>query len=232
MNRDCRGITVKLVKIFMLTGLALAALSASAQELNYVNDILVITLRSGPGNQYQIIKTIPSGTEMAVLERPNQEYAKVRLTKDGTEGWVLTQYLTSKPVARQRLAAAEARLAKVEEQNQKLNEELAALRQSHGSLEKDAAALRDQYDSEQKRLARLQEVSARPLQLEAENKELKQQNITLSKNLDILTQENNALQDRSERDWFVAGAGVLLVGMIVGLIVPKLRLRKKNSWEL
>jgi len=39
------------------------------------------------------------------------------------------------------------------------------------------------------------------------------------------------LKDRSEREWFVRGAGVVIVGILIGLIVPRLKLRKKSSWD-
>jgi len=46
-----------------------------------------------------------------------------------------------------------------------------------------------------------------------------------------LLQENQSLKDRTARDWFMVGAGVILLGMIIGLIIPRIRWRKKSSWD-
>ena len=53
---------------------------------------------------------------------------------------------------------------------------------------------------------------------------------SLEKELQLIQQENQSLKDRSQREWFIAGAGVLLGGMLLGLIIPKLRWRKKSGW--
>ena len=53
---------------------------------------------------------------------------------------------------------------------------------------------------------------------------------TLEKELQLLHQENQSLKDRSQREWFIAGAGVLLGGLLLGLIIPKFSWRKKSSW--
>jgi SH3 domain protein len=47
--------------------------------------------------------------------------------------------------------------------------------------------------------------------------------------LNNVQQENENLRDRTARDWFIVGAGVVLVGIIIGLIIPKIRFRKKKS---
>ena len=73
-------------------------------------------------------------------------------------------------------------------------------------------------------------MAAQPILLDKQNRELKQQNVSLEKELQLIQQENQVLKDRSQREWFIAGAGVLLGGMLLGLILPKLRWRKKSGW--
>ena len=68
------------------------ALPAQAQT-RYVSDKLVITFRTGPGNQFNIVRNLTSGNRVEVLEELADEgYTHVRLP-DGSEGYVLTQYL-------------------------------------------------------------------------------------------------------------------------------------------
>ena len=70
-----------------------------AEKSVYVIDQITITLRAGQGTQHQILRTLPSGTPMEVL-RVNEDsgYSQVR-TKDGVEGWVLSQYLIDEPTS-------------------------------------------------------------------------------------------------------------------------------------
>ena len=45
-----------------------------------------------------------------------------------------------------------------------------------------------------------------------------------------LAQENETLRDRTARDWFMVGAGVVVLGILIGLILPRLRIRRRSSW--
>lgn len=47
---------------------------------------------------------------------------------------------------------------------------------------------------------------------------------------DLLKIEIDQVRSGSSRDWFFAGAGVLLAGILVGLIAPRLRRRRRSSW--
>ena len=201
-----------------------------AQDYQYVSDELIITMRTGQGNQYQILKTLPSGTRLEVLEI-NEEtgYTQIRLA-DGTEGWVLTRFLTKEPIAREKLAATQSKLQRLTNQNDALKEELASLKKTAAELEAERTTLVSQNETAKTELERLNQVAAQPIQLDKQNRDLKQQNVSLEKELQLLQQENQVLKDRSQRDWFIAGAGVLLGGMLLGLILPKLRWRKKSGW--
>jgi SH3 domain protein len=219
---------VKKLSLF-LTALILPIL-VQAQNMQYVNDQLIITLRTGQGSQYQILKTLPSGTRLEVLETGEDTgYTKVRVA-DGMEGWVLSRYLTPEPIAKEKLAVAESKLQRLLEQNNALKEELVNLKKSSADLEAERNALLSQTDSASAELERLNQVAAQPILLDKQNRELKQQNVSLEKELQLIQQENQVLKERSQREWFIAGAGVLLGGMLLGLILPKLRWRKKSGW--
>ena len=72
----------------------------------YVSDELTVPLRTGPSNQYRIIKFLRSGTAMKVLETSEDgKYTNVEIGGDKS-GWVLTENLMDIPSGRDRLAAA------------------------------------------------------------------------------------------------------------------------------
>ena len=203
---------------------------AQAQEFQYVSDQLIITLRTGQGSSYQILKTLPSGTRLEILEMTDTGYANVR-TEDGTEGWIRSQYLIKEPIARLKLERAENRVERLKTQNKKLKEELGTLRKDKSALDKERTGLLKKTKDAESELARLSQVAAKPILLDKENRDLQQKNVALEKKLQILSQENQVLKDRSQREWFIAGAGVLFGGIILGLIVPKVRWKKKSSWS-
>lgn len=217
-------------KISLFLSALILPLLVQAQDIKYVSDELIITMRTGQGSQYQILKTLPSGTRLEVLETNDETgYSKVRIP-DGKEGWVLNRFLTEEPIAREKLAAAQSKLQRTMEQNKALKEELANLKNNNTDLEAERNALINQQEKAKSELDRLNQVAAQPLQLDKQNRDLKQQNVSLEKELQLIQQENQVLKDRSQREWFIAGAGVLLGGMLLGLILPKIRWRKKSNW--
>jgi len=202
---------------------------ASYAKTQYVSDHLVITVRTGQGAQFQIIKTLESGEHVEVLEVTDTGYTRIE-TSDGTEGWVRSQYLAEEPVASEKLARAEAKLLKTKAALKSIKERFAILSKEHKELSANQTSLstnKKQLDTE---LARLNEVAKKPILLDKQNRELQEKNVTLEKDLQRLNQENHSLKDRSQREWFIAGALVLFGGMILGFIIPKLRSRKRSSW--
>ena len=202
---------------------------ARAAEYMYVSDQLRITLRTGQGNEHRILKTLASGEKVEILETTDTGYARVRAA-DGTEGWVRTQYLIDEPIARDQLAAAQARLAKVEENLQKLRARLAGLKKEKRELLATRDRLQGELAALKKELAHLKEVSGRPIELDNENRLLRERNVALEQDLALKIQENQILKDKSDREWFVIGAAVLVVGIILGLVLPRLRTRRRSSW--
>lgn len=220
---------MKLAKTrFLIFCIFILSFSAHAKT-QYVSDHLVITVRTGQGAQFQIIKTLESGAHVKVLEVTDTGYTRVE-TADGTEGWVRTQYLAKEPVASEKLVRTEAKLLKTRTALKKIKENFATLSKEHKSLSQTQATLstdKKQLDTE---LARLSKIAKKPIMLDKQNRQLQQKNVTLEKDLQRLNQENHSLKDRSQREWFIAGALVLFGGIILGLIIPKLRGRKRSTW--
>ncbi len=212
-----------------LTLLAASALAAEANtEIRYVIDKLIITMRSGQSNEHQILRTWPSNTKLEILEA-GEKYSKAR-GPDGTEGWVLNQYITAKPTARILLATAQQKLANAEKENARLSAELATLQSKESDLSKQQRDLSRENKKQMEELKHLRRVAAKPLKLENENQRLKKELLELESKHELLLQENQMLGDSSDRDWFLNGAGVIILGIIIGLIAPRLRVRKKSSW--
>jgi len=206
------------------------SLAAYSQETQYVSDRLDITLRAGKSNEYRIIRSLISGTPLTVLEVDEEGgYTRVR-SPQGDEGWVLTRYLVNEPVARDRLEQAEKQIAKLKEEKTKLQQQFGETSTTKSSLEKEHRALTSENQKLETELNRIRQTAANALTLDSENQAFKQRLVVLERERDVLKQQNEALQDRSSRDWFLAGAAVLFCGMLLGFIIPKMRFKKKSDW--
>ncbi len=209
--------------------LVLATSSLAYAETQYVSDKLRITLRTGQGTQFQIIRALESGTKLEVIEQTESGYTHVK-TEDGTEGWVRSQYLIPEPIAQQKLEKAEAQLEKYKVEVGALKTERKELRTERNELKKLKKSLSNKSGTLESELARLSKVAAKPILLDKENRSLQQENVKLEKDLQMIHQENQVLKDQSNREWFIAGAAVLLGGILLGLVIPKMRFSKKSSW--
>jgi SH3 domain protein len=215
----------------VLVILFLATAGNALAESRYVSDKLEITMRSGKGNSYSITRMLSSGTQVEVLEVDKSAgYTKVR-TNSGKEGWVLSRYLMRSQAARDRLAAAEKKLAELELEKRKLETSMASLSEEKTVLNSKLAALQGDSRKVSQELTEIKRTASSALAIDSENKDLKSRVVSLERELQTLQQENEGLKDRTARDWFMVGAGVVLLGIIVGLIIPRIRWRKKSSWD-
>jgi SH3 domain protein len=211
--------------------LSLLVCGTALAETRYVSDNLEITMRSGKGTSYGITRMLRSGTPVEVIEEDKEEgYTHVRV-KGGKEGWVLSRYLMKGQAARDRLAAAEKSLAELELENRKMETSMAALTDEKAALVKELEGLEGQTRNVSQELAEIKRTASSALAIDSENKDLKGRVVSLERQLQTLQQENEGLRDRTARDWFMVGAGVVLLGIIVGLIIPRIRWRKKSSWD-
>jgi SH3 domain protein len=208
---------------WLITGIALA-------ETNYISDQLEVPLRSGTSLKHSIIRMLRSGTPVEVLDQDKESgYSQIRAL--GKEGWVLTRYLMKGPVPRDQLAEAEKKLAELELQNRKMTTATQALKEEKVSIEKENSTMDADYRKVSQELAEIKRTASSALAIDSENKDLKSRLVALERTLQTLQQENENLKDRTARDWFMVGAGVVLIGILAGLIIPRIRWRKKSSWD-
>lgn len=217
--------------LFFLMSCLLILSGNAMAETRYVSDTLEITMRSGKGTSFGITRMLRSGTPVKVLATDKKTgYTQVR-TNSGKEGWVLSRFLMKGQAARDRLATAEKNLAELELENRKLTTAMASLNEEKGTLESSLSTLEGESRGVSQELAEIRRTASSALAIDSENKDLKGRMVSLERQLQTVQQENETLKDRTARDWFMVGAAVVLLGIIVGLIIPKIRFRKKSSWD-
>ncbi len=156
---------------------AALCVAAPAARADWVDGKLRVFVRSGAGLDYRILRALESGDSVTRIGSEG-EWARIRAS-DGLEGYVETAYLSKElpaalalPQAREKLAAAEKRIAELEQT-------LAA--QSQG-------------------LAELEGARARALELET---------------------ENARLQGGARWRELLTGAAIVLLGVLIGALLPR-----------
>ena len=195
-------------RIAFIFGLLASALAHP--ETLYVNDRLTLNLRDAPSSAAAVLPpSLTSGDTVEVLRRDaNSAFLEV-VTEDGRQGWVHGQYLVATPIARDRLQAAEERIAALEETNAAHRAELEALAGGGPSDALAAEALKAQIEGLGQQIEDLKGVLA--------NSELRR--------ADPAPGMIRTLRDY----WPVLGIGFFIIGLGIGLII---RARpKRSAWS-
>ncbi len=196
--------------------------SLSFAETSYVAGIQKVTFRKGPGTDSKILKMIKADSPITIVEK-GEEWTKVK-DVEGDEGYILNRFLIK---------------------NIPGSVLYKWLKKKHGKLEKKYQETRD------KRKSLLADVNTKNAELDKSSKELilVKKSYTELKNgsakyldllskfkrINILLDDQNskviALEARQSKVyiyWFLAGAGVLFIGWVIGLSSKK----KKHGSQL
>jgi SH3 domain protein len=201
------------------------------EDSRWITDEFEITMRTGKSTKQSIVRMLSSGTRVELLELDQEAgYALVR-TRGGTEGWVLSRYLLSEPPARVTLPELQKRLAEGDSGLQRLTDENQSLKKENRDLARQIAELQRDGSRLQDELGEIRELSSNVIQIDEQNRQLSQRLAETEQLLQEMRAENQTLASRSNREWFIVGAGVLFIGMAMGLILPRIRWKKKSSWS-
>ncbi len=199
----------------VLLGVAPGGLHAATNA--YITDTLRLALRAGPAADQKSLGVVESGQAVEIL-KAGEEWTLVR-SAAGIEGWVQTRFLTEQPPPKllaarlleksheleARAAALSAENARLEEENRSWADRFAALQEEFASFRRDAAEVETLR-------ARLEHVQS---ELAAKDKLLRHLGDLPARFLrpETLTA-------------FLAGAGVLLAGFLLGFYA-----RRKRRWS-
>ena len=205
--------------------------SAFAGQRAYVTDRLEVQMRSGQSLQHKILKMVQSGTALTVLEEDaSTGYSNVALDS-GEQGWILSRYLTTQPVARVQMEESQRKSSDLIEENKTLKAELATMRAGKDALDKSSQDLNSEVSKLNSELISIRQASANAIQIQAERDQLQETVINLQRDVETLRREKKAQEADTKQDWFLIGAGVLLGGILLGVILPRLSWRKRSSWD-
>jgi SH3 domain protein len=174
---------------------------------------------------------VSSGMELEVLERDAQSgYSRVR-TPGGTEGWVLNRYLMSERSAREQLQRLTSQLTSANSRESTLDSQVAAIQSDYDESNRRIATLEREKAAIEQELAAIKRTAANVLGVNEQNIVLMNQLAAAQIRADTLDQENRQLRNQTNRYWFMAGALVLLVGILLGIWVPRIRLQRRTRYD-
>jgi SH3 domain protein len=210
------------MKKTLIIGLSLIVLAApGGAETLYVTGDSRVNLRSGNSTQDTIIEIIDPGQELQVMEHQGS-WTKVQLP-DGKEGWMAGRFLTDEKPAEVIASECEQKLQRVIVDFESLQAETDRLIIENQSLHEKLEEMLDQLNEARAAHETLIEESADFLFLQAEHEQMAEQ---LREKTDIIASLENRLTVTNRSSvihWFLAGAGVLILGMIIGAAIKRKR---------
>ncbi|MCK5835964.1 MAG: TIGR04211 family SH3 domain-containing protein [Desulfobacula sp.] len=214
----------------------------SQAQTGYVSDMLILTVRQGPGASFPVLQTLKSNTAVTILEE-DKGYYKIELSTDET-GWVDKQFIkfeTPKTIRIEELTRQkdelETRLKTIFESNDQLNAQVTAqgseqdkksatLEAGHKEAVHKIKLLEDRLKETQNKYTTLKKQSNNIHEIVKKNKILEEKNKQLSTKIEQLENETIRLFRTGMIKWFLAGVGVLLLGWLIGQSISS---NKKRS---
>lgn len=212
------------MKWYLIVGLFLVMICSSAHaESMYVGEIIEITLRTGPGIDHKVTAMIKSGESVEILES-GSEWTKVRLSNQ-KEGYVLTRFLTTKKPNDVLLRELSEKYESLEEKADRLLKESKAQESINKSLQADLNQKEQLLKQVTESYEKLRKESGEFLSLKSNYKTVSANLNEQAKKAEQLEQALTKLQKRQIFRWVLTGAGILLVGFLIGMSSKRQRRR-------
>lgn len=200
--------------------------AVTAAELRFVRPSVEVPVRRGQGTDYKIIKLVKDGDQVELLEE-NDAWARI-LVGEETEGWIPKRFLSSEAPPVKLVQILRVENEQLKQKNAELGQELKDLKDlqvnTGGELSTCIAerdTIKDRYQTLE---AETSDVVAIKSKMDATEKEIEEVRSTLA----AVQQQNSELKRKTALTWFMAGAGVLLFGLIIGMFTGRSKKRKPS----
>ena len=208
----------------LLFGLTLLAINLSAHAAEWYIAGAPIPLRAEPDpSNRQILQLLSAGDSVTLSNKSRNGFSLVT-TPSGGKGWIPSRYLTNKPLQPSLSSNPSGKQqVQIELENSRLKSRISSIRQEKQILEAETQKLREQFRKANQELSAIRNASGNVLELENQHYLLKDQVRVQKRDLEALQQENEALQDRKDRDWFLVGALVAFLALLTGFFLSRMR---------
>ena len=213
----------KLIFLFLLLTIPVGFVVAAHADTQYVSDMLLLTIRDYPDKDANILGSLKTADSVEVLEAGDR-FMRIR-TKEGLEGWVQKKFITAgKPKAiiiKEMKNEISQLKAKIEEFENNRDADLNEIRANSQDDKLKIEQLTEKYNN------LLKESKTKIAALTGARDKLKAINTELNIEVDNLTKDLNSHPKTKRIQFFLVGAGVLLLGFFLGLASK----RKKSYYR-
>jgi SH3 domain protein len=137
----------------------------------------------------------------------------------------------SEPSAREQLQTLSGQLSSANTTGSSLTNQLSAIRSEYRTAENRIETLEREKAALEKELTEIKRTAANVLSINSENTDLHEQVMDAGIRVDILEQENRELSSQTTRYWFMTGGLVLVIGIILGLWLPRIRWQRRSGYD-
>lgn len=230
--------TIKLSRVFIFFWLLIVLLPCSAifflvttvttvnAATRYVTPSAEVVVRTGQGNEYKIIGMVKDGDAVDLLQE-SDGYAMVRLP-DGREGWMLKRFLSAAPPLSVVVASLRAENEKMKQREMEQTQQINEISENLKRTEAELASILTERDRIKTDYQNLRQDTADVILIKEDMLRVTKENELLVQEMTALKEENNKLNKDKSINWFLAGGGVLLVGMFIGRLSSASRKRKSS----
>ena len=195
----------------------------------YVSDTtLEANLRSGTSQENRIIGMLRPGTKLT-LTGEQDGWAEVTL-EDGRTGWILRRYLSERPPWRETAEQLQKENEQLRTQLNKVRTEYQQIMQKSAEAQRQMDSQQAEFESVQREYDELKKSSTNYLNLKMAYENLQNDARQSKAKLDELEKAYGKLRTSRAIRWFLSGAGVLMLGWIVGSSMARMRRRRSSDY--
>src|SRR5262245_24867743 len=212
-----------------LLGPLLLATALSARTM-YTTDTFEIVVRSEKqivGRN--IVKVLPSGAPIEVRDM-DDTWATVRL-EDGRTGYVEKKHLIDREPYKVTAERLQLEVGQQRERLATLTQQLATLRDEHQRLQKANGLSETQLQTISQKYEQLRQEATTVQLLETQEKyaDLQRAHAEVQQRFVALNDAYTSLKSSTRLTWFLSGAGVILLGWLLGLTSARWRGRRRRQ---
>jgi SH3 domain protein len=154
---------------------------------------------------------------------------ELQLNKREWSGWVHQVAIQNDPPARVQLGEQIERTQQITERFRQLEAEHATLREQYTQDKQELERIKQAHFELNNAYEELKLVSGNAVEMDNRNQEMRQMINDLESQNIIMREQIAKAEDTVKRQWFLTGAGVLLLGLLLGRFfrMPK----RRGSWD-
>lgn len=212
--------TLTLTCLFLIAQSAwiMPANAESDGYTHYISDSMQIPLRRGAGTEFRIERMLSAGSQIKVLEVGDSNWSRIEFTQNNRtwEGWVNKVAIQSERPSKMLLEEQTERFNRLDTRFKQLQTEHTSLRDQFKTASTELEQIKQERFELNKQLEHIKRVAGSTLEIEQQNQDMRKLVGDLETQNVIMREQIAQAEDTVKRQWFLTGAGVLILGLLIG----------------